>query len=275
MAGNDGNQVYEITLKDIKVSDENVRVSQRDKDLDELAASIRKHGLLQPVVLLGDLGDRRPYRLIVGQRRYLAHKKIGRKIIRATFAGKLDETQAMIRSLAENMHRTELNHADAAKAVTALFKHFNHDIGEVHRETGLSHRRIRQYVEIEEQASPQTKRKLKTGAVSPADAQRALRAAGGNAEKADLLLERMQQYTLVKPQKDRLVEYGEAHPRAGADTILEEALKPRVERSIMVRLTDETRGGLEKASTALSMDPEVIASQAIDEWLSAKGFIDG
>jgi len=45
--------IYLIATHNIKVSDENVRETQRDKDLEELAASIERHGLLQPVLLRG------------------------------------------------------------------------------------------------------------------------------------------------------------------------------------------------------------------------------
>jgi len=65
--------IYEIPLRDIKISDNNVRLHDPGKDLEELAASIKRHGLLQPVVLLGDYG-KPPYKLISGQRRFLAHQ---------------------------------------------------------------------------------------------------------------------------------------------------------------------------------------------------------
>lgn len=49
-------QIHEIKLGDIEIDKFNVRHSNAMKDLDELAASIKKHNLLQPVVLLGSHG---------------------------------------------------------------------------------------------------------------------------------------------------------------------------------------------------------------------------
>lgn len=263
--------IYKIPLSDISVSARNARQTDCDKELDDLAASIQKLGLIHPVELLGEYG-RRPYKLIVGQRRYLAHKKLGKKTIRAVFAGGLTDVQAEIRSLAENMHRVELNHADALEAVTKLYKHFGRDERRVAAETGMSLRRVRQYIDIHELASDKTKEKLRAGKVSPADVHRTLQAAAGDKDKADRILRIIEKERLDKYVKKRIVEYGTAHPKAAAEEIVEEAQTPRVEQSISVRLLAPVRKGLERAAKEMAMDPEEVASQALAEWLSAKGF---
>jgi len=264
-------RIYEIPLRDIGVSNLNVRQTEPDKDLDELAASISKHGLLQPVVLLGEHGTP-PYKLIVGQRRYLAHVRLRKPTIRAVFAGRLSSIQAEIRSLAENMHRVELNHADAAKAVTELYKRFGRDEQKVARETGMSLKRVRQYVYIQELASDKTKDKLRAKKVAPVDVQRSLRAAGGDKVKADRILEIFEKKKLTSYEKKRVVEYGMAGLKASAKEIVKEAQRPRMEQSISVRLQESVRKGLDRAAREMSMDPEEVASQALAEWLSAKGF---
>jgi ParB family chromosome partitioning protein len=265
--------IYKIPINQITISDANVRHSEPGRDLEELAASIRKHGLLQPVVLMGEYGNP-PYQLIVGQRRFLAHRDILHKdMIRATFAGKLNPVQARIRSLVENMHRLDLNHADAAEAITYLYKRLDKDERKVRAETGLSLQRIRQYVDIQERASPKMKEKLRQRKVKPPDVQRALRAASGDVDKAERLLEKVQKYSFTRYQKERLVEYGEAHPKADIDTIIEEAQRPRVERIFSVKLPDRVRAGLAKAADKLAMNPEEVAVQALEEWLSKKGFL--
>ncbi len=267
------NEIYEIPIDEITISDWNVRRSEQDKDLEELAASIAKHGLLQPVVLVGEYGNP-PYRLIIGQRRFLAHKNIlRRKKIRAVFAGKLDRVQASIRSLVENMTRTDLNHADAAEAITYLYKQLDRDEVNVRAETGLSLQRIRQYVDIQERASTKMKEKLRSKKVTPVDVQRVLRAASGDIDKADRLLEKMERQKLTGYQKKRMVEYGEEHPHAHDDKIIEEAKRPIVERTILVKLSNQARAGLEKAAQKLAMSPDEVAAQAVEDWLSRKGFI--
>src|ERR1039458_7528892 len=105
-------QIHEIPLTEITISHDNVRHSDPTKNLDELAASIKKHGLLQTVVLKGGVGPH-PYQLISGQRRFLAHEQILHKpTIRAVFAGSLSKAEAVIRSLVENLQRLELRYED-------------------------------------------------------------------------------------------------------------------------------------------------------------------
>ena len=266
-------QIYEIPLNEIAVDDQNARQSEANKDLEELAASIRKHGQLQPVVLRGGYG-KPPYKLIIGQRRYLACKKIPRqRAIKATFAGKIDDTQAAIRSLAENMCRVELSYADTADAITALYKRYNRDDGRVHEETGLSLRKIRQFIAIEERASPKTKAKLRAGTVEPVDVQRALRAASDDIGKADELLELMKKHKLDKHQKSRMVEYGEQHRKATPDEIIKRASEPVVEQSFVVKLSDRATQGLLSAAKKLAMAPDEVAARAVEEWLSSQGFV--
>jgi ParB/RepB/Spo0J family partition protein len=265
-------KIHEIPIDNIRVSHANVRHTERDKDLKELADSIKKHGLLQPVVLRGQ-PDTGPYDLIVGQRRFLAHKELNKDTIRAVFAGELDDVQASIRSLAENMHRVELNHADAAKAITTLYKNFGGDIQRVKRETGLSPQRIRQYVYIQELASETTKEKLRQRKVELVDVQRTLKAAGGDRKKADELLELMEKHKPPVYHKKRIVEYGIANPKVSARKIFDQSQPPRIEQDILVKLDEPARKGLERAAKALAMDREEVASRALREWLSIKGFI--
>lgn len=267
------NTVHDIPLDQIEISPLNVRHSNATKDVDQLAASIKAHGLLQPVVLAGAFGNP-PYSLIAGQRRYFAHVELKRKTIQAVFAGKLDEEKAILLSLIENLQSVELNHADSAKAISRLYTAYGKDERRVQKETGLSVRRIRDYLTIDSQASPAMKARLKNKEVTPADVKRCLRAAQGNTEKAEELLELIAEFPLTKHQKKRVVEYGESHARASAKTILDEAVRPRVEQSIIVGLSESIRAGLEKAIKDLEMEAEEIVSEVLKGWLSEQGFID-
>jgi len=263
--------VYPIPLKDIVVSDDNVRQSELDKDLEELADSIKKHGQLQPVVLMGEHGKPK-YQLIVGQRRFLAHKQIpGATEIKAIFVKKMNDIDAKVLSLAENMCRVDLTYKDAADAITGLYKEFNRNDRKVAKETGLSLRRVRQYIYIAERASPETKKKLRDKKVQPVDVQRALQAASGDIQKADELLERMKEYDPY--QKRRMVEYGRQNPKASVREIVSKAIEPVVERQLIVKLSDKARSGLVAAAKKMSMEPDEVAAKAVEEWLSSQGFI--
>jgi ParB family chromosome partitioning protein len=82
--------------------------------LAELAASIERHGLLQPIVVQPVDDDR--YVLVAGQRRLLAHRQLGRARIAALLStGSRDEL-----ALIENLQRENLPPLDEAEALAGL-----------------------------------------------------------------------------------------------------------------------------------------------------------
>lgn len=166
-------EVREIPLGDIQLQGANVRSDLQSPNsqegLQELAESIKVNGLMQPIVLRGTWG-KPPYDVIVGQRRFLAHQLLKTPTIKATFTGEIGDTEALILSLSENLLRQELNHADIAKAVTALYEEFGKDEYRVKAKLGLSIKAIRNYITVEAQATPKIKQMLQESRISMADA---------------------------------------------------------------------------------------------------------
>jgi len=264
--------IVPVELSKIEISDSNVRKQGVEQDIEELMDSIKAvGGLIQPVKLIRKGANK--FELFVGQRRFRAYEKLRWPKIPGIIIDKLEKDEAEIHSLIENVHRSELNDADAARATTELYKRYHRDVKKVSRVTGLSPQRVRQYVEIEEQASAKTKRKLKEGKVKPADVQRVLRAAQGDLNKADEMLDMMKEYQLDKHQKGRLVEYGEDHPKWSARKIFEEAIQPRVEKSVLVPLSPKLRDGLQRAVDACRRTPDEITAQALEHWLNVNGYL--
>ncbi len=266
-------EIHSIPLKVITISADNVRLSDPTKDLDELAASIKKHGLLQPVILKGKYGQP-PYELISGQRRFLAHQKILKwPAIRAVFVGNLSRTNSVVRSLVENMQRLELEYVDTAKAVTYLYETYGKNDRRVHEETGLSLRKVRDFILIEARATPKMKGFLRAGKVSPVDVKRAIRAAQDDLKKAEALVELIIKHKPTAHQKKRLVMYGEREKRASAEKILNEAMKAHVEENIIISLPDEVREGLIKATKSMAMEADELATKILIDWLRDQGFV--
>jgi ParB family chromosome partitioning protein len=264
-------EIHLIPLAEIRVSDDNVRISQQTVALEELAASIEIHGLLQPVVLVGEVGNP-PYQLISGQRRFLAHQKLGRKDIKAVFTGPLNRTEAIIRSLVENLQRVDLNFADTQVAVTELYRELGSE-AEVKKRTGLSMRTIRDHLQIEAKASPSIKEKITSGVISIMDVKRALRAAQDDVKKAEELIDLIIEHSPPANIKRRLEAYGSSNVNLSAGEIFVEACKPHVEQRIMLTLDKPTQDSLISASASLEMDPSEIAGRALEEWLIENGFL--
>jgi ParB family chromosome partitioning protein len=91
--------------------------------LDELIASIREVGVLQPVVVRPIKGQEGKYELIMGERRLRATKALGLETIPAVIKDTQDEH--MLRdALLENLHRAQLNPLEEASAYQQLLSDF-------------------------------------------------------------------------------------------------------------------------------------------------------
>jgi ParB family chromosome partitioning protein len=266
--------IYDVPTKDIndiQKSGLNVRHRDVDVEIEGLAKSIEKHGLLQPIVLRGKYGSP-PYDLIVGQRRLLAHKLLAKRSIRSRFKpSTYGDFKAKVESLIENMQRVKLNHADAAEAMTTMYNHYNKSVRKVAEELGISEVTVRDYLRIDQFASPKAKRLLRLGKVKKEDIKRVIRAAQGNMRKADELLDYLPNMSTY--DKDRMAEYGEEHPHAVTKEIVTEARKPRLETTVILQLAPEIDEALEAAAGQLDMDKASVAAAALCDWLKEKGFL--
>ncbi|MDQ1609831.1 MAG: ParB family transcriptional regulator, chromosome partitioning protein [Microbacteriaceae bacterium] len=91
--------------------------------LDELVASIREVGVLQPIVVRTIAGEKDKYELIMGERRLRATKEAGLATIPAVIKDTADD--AMLRdALLENLHRAQLNPLEEASAYQQLLADF-------------------------------------------------------------------------------------------------------------------------------------------------------
>lgn len=266
--------IYDVPIKhirDVAKTGLNVRRTDRDAAVKGLAKSIKKHTLLQPILLRGEFG-KPPYDLIVGHRRLSAHWLLGRRTIQAKFKPPTyDDFKAQVDSLVENLQRIELNHADTATAITAMYNKYKKDERKVADDLGLPLRTVRDYIRIEEQASPHAKKLLRRGKVTKADVKRAIIAAQGNLKKADRLLDAM--HELYGHEKKRVVDYGKEHGKASGDEIIKEAKKGRVLKTVVLSIEPRIDNALNKAERNLYMNREEIASKALEDWLIENGFL--
>ena len=92
-----------------------------DVALDELAASIREHGILQPIVVTADTEG---YKIVAGERRFRAAKMAGLDKIPALVRTLSDQHRLEL-SLIENIQRRDLNPLETATAYQKLRDQFN------------------------------------------------------------------------------------------------------------------------------------------------------
>ncbi|MGB8472575.1 MAG: ParB/RepB/Spo0J family partition protein [Candidatus Acidiferrum sp.] len=112
--------VRELKLEQLAESKTNPRGHCDETALAELAASIRLHGVLQPVIVRPHPDGRRDaFELVVGSRRCQASKLARRETIRATVR-ELTDSQVIELQLVENLHREDVHELDDASGYAAL-----------------------------------------------------------------------------------------------------------------------------------------------------------
>lgn len=114
------NGVEEIDINDIEPNAEQPRKKFDEEKLQQLADSIKEHGIVQPVIVKR---EGQTYRLIAGERRWRAARQAGLKTIPA-IEKEFTEREIMEISLIENLQREDLNPIEEAEAYARLVKEF-------------------------------------------------------------------------------------------------------------------------------------------------------
>ena len=118
------NLVREIPIAQIEPNPKQPRKKFAPNALDELAASLREHGLIQPLVvqeIQTPYGSR--YQLIAGERRWRAAQRAGMDTVPAILKGATPQ-QMLELALVENIQRAELNALEEAEAYQQLIQDF-------------------------------------------------------------------------------------------------------------------------------------------------------
>ncbi len=127
-------QLKEIATTEI-VRDEGQPRKQFDEEsLKELAASIKEHGVLQPLVVVRK-GEK--YQIVAGERRWRASKMAGRETVPA-IVRTLDAQNQLELSIIENAQREDLNPIELATAYAKLKAQFNLGFDEIAKRVGKS-----------------------------------------------------------------------------------------------------------------------------------------
>ncbi|MDB5165379.1 MAG: parB [Candidatus Saccharibacteria bacterium] len=114
-------ELRSVSLSDITADPEQPRRHFEEVPLVELAASIKEHGILQPIVVTAKNGA---YQIVAGERRYRAAKMAGLQKI-PVLIRTLSAQHKLELSLIENIQRRDLNPLETATAYLKLRDQFN------------------------------------------------------------------------------------------------------------------------------------------------------
>ncbi len=141
----DGTSVLQLALDHIDHNPYQTRSSFPVEELDELADSIKAHGVIQPIVVRP--GPEGRYVLITGERRMRASKLAGKEKIPAIVRHVSDQ-QAAEMTVIENLQRQDLNCMEQASAFAKLSQDFKMTQEQIGERVGLSRESVSNYMRL-------------------------------------------------------------------------------------------------------------------------------
>lgn len=160
-------QLKELKLDDIIRDEEQPRRDFNKESLDALAASIKEHGVLQPIVVTKEDSK---YKIVAGERRWRAAKIAGLKKIPVIIRS-LDSQNRLELSIIENAQREDLNAIELATAYAKLKTQFNLSTEDIAAKVGKSEQTIQNTLRLltlpDDVKKTMVKEKLTEGVMRP------------------------------------------------------------------------------------------------------------
>ena len=122
-----GQGVATLSVIDIRPNPDQPRRHFANEKLDELAASIAKHGIIQPIIVRPFQGG---YQIVAGERRWRAAQRAQLHDIPAIIRS-FDDSETLEIALLENIQRQDLNPIEEAEAYKKLTELFGHSAAEL------------------------------------------------------------------------------------------------------------------------------------------------
>ena len=113
-------------VSDIRPNKYQPRVHFNEEKLNELANSIKKNGIIQPIAVREDKGDPGRYEIVAGERRWLAAQRAGLHEVPIIILD-LDDNESLEVAIVENIQRDDLNAIEEAKGYKRLSEEFGYD----------------------------------------------------------------------------------------------------------------------------------------------------
>ncbi len=235
--------IQEVRWEEIKPNPHQPRAPIDEATLTELVASIREHGILQPLVVKRDVDG--AYVLIAGERRWRAARLAGLERVPVLIKDVAPQ-QMLELALVENIQRADLNPLEEALAYKQLMDEFGLSQAEVAQRVGKSRVAVANTLRLL-QAAPVVRQALMEGRISEGHARALLGCA--DAAQQEALLALVLERALNVRQTEALVQkalrdpHVVAKPRQAQPDVraLEESFQKRL--GTRVRLHAGPKGG--------------------------------
>lgn len=160
-------ELRELKISEIVRDEEQPRRDFNKEAIEALAASIKEHGVLQPIVVTREDGQ---YKIVAGERRWRASKIAGLETIPA-IVRTLDSQNRLELSIIENAQREDLNAIELATAYAKLKTQFNLSAEDIAAKVGKSEQTVQNTLRLlnlpDEAKKIMIKEKLTEGVMRP------------------------------------------------------------------------------------------------------------
>ena len=120
------NQINKLSIGDLSRNPYQPRQNFSDEKLAELANSIKKNGIIQPIAVRPCKTGTSKYEIVAGERRWLAAQRAGLHEIPVTILD-LSDVESLEVAIVENIQRDDLNPIEEAKGYKRLNEEFKYD----------------------------------------------------------------------------------------------------------------------------------------------------
>ena len=194
-----GERVLQVSAEKLVPNPQQPRTTFDELALDELAASIKRHGIVQPLVVT-EVGD--GYEIIAGERRWRAAQLARLKTVPVIVRSMQQQEQLEV-ALIENVQRVDLDALEQAVSIERLHQQFNLAYSEIAKRLGKSEPTISNTIRLL-QLPIAAKKALQSGVISEGHARQIL-ALKGQAERQEELLQLVISQHLNVRQAERFV----------------------------------------------------------------------
>lgn len=232
-----------VPIEQIQPNPYQPRKTFNEASIEELARSVREHGIVQPLVVTR-LGDDR-YRLIAGERRFRAAQKAELKAVPVVIKETMTDSDVLQVALIENIQREDLNPIEEAHAYHQLHEEFGLTQEEISKRVGKERSTVANFLRLMRLPDP-VKKLLASGQLSMGHARAIL--AVDSSKKQEQLAERVVKRNLNVRQTEMLAAENSpkaAEPEKEKDVFTRDA-EERLQRTLRckVEIDRKRRGGV-------------------------------
>ena len=225
-------------IENLKPNPRNPRRAFSDTELDELAASIREHGIIQPIVVRKTTNDD-SFEIIAGERRWRAAQRANQHDVPIVVVEATDR-QALEFAVIENVQRADLNPIEEATGYQALMEEFNHSQDEVAQIVGKSRPHVANMVRLLKLSEP-VQQMVRAGELSAGHARQLV----GQPNALELAQDIIKRGMSVRQVEEEARQDGRTQARGGASRTKDantKALEKRLSDALGLSVSVDHRG---------------------------------